>query len=89
MGSAITDPSLTFIQEMLADVWTEVLGTKAAPGDDFFALGGDSIASIQVVSRVSQLLGTEVPPTLIFAHPILEQLAVEVDRLLTEAAVGF
>lgn len=85
MGSAITAPSVTYIQELLADVWTEVLGAKAAPGDDFFDLGGDSIASVQVVSRVSQLIGTEVPPTLIFAHPTLEQLAVEIDRLHSES----
>lgn len=84
MDSAITAPSVTSIQELLADVWTEVLGIKAAPGDDFFALGGDSIAAVQMVFRVSQLIGTEVPPTLIYAHTTLEQLAVEVDRLRSE-----
>ena len=84
MDSAITAPSVTSIQGLLADVWTEVLGVKAAPDDDFFALGGDSIAAVQMVFRVSQLIGTEVPPTLIYAHTTLEQLAVEVDRLRSE-----
>jgi len=84
MDSAITAPSVTSIRELLADVWTEVLGIKAAPSDDFFALGGDSIAAVQMVFRVSQVIGTEVPPTLIYAHTTLEQLAVEVDRLLSE-----
>jgi acyl carrier protein len=67
---------------MLASVWTEVLGVKVAPGDDFFALGGDSIAAVQVMFPISQLIGTDVPPTLIYAHTTLEELAVEVERLL-------
>lgn len=70
---------------MLANVWTEVLGVKVVPGDDFFALGGDSIAAVQVMFAISQLIGTEVPPTLIYAHTTLEQLAVEVDRLASES----
>jgi acyl carrier protein len=70
------------IREMLADVWSKVLGVKVGPSDDFFALGGDSIAAVQVMYPISQLVGTEIPPTLIYAHTTLEELAVEVDRLL-------
>ena len=85
MASAITAPNVASIRELLADVWTEVLGVKAVPSDDFFALGGDSIAAVQVMYPISQLIGTEIPPTLIYAHTTLEQLAVEVDRLLRAA----
>jgi acyl carrier protein len=84
MGSAVSVPSLASIREMLANAWTEVLGVSVAPGDDFFALGGDSIAAVQVMFPISQLVGTEVAPTLIYAHTTLEQLAVEVERLLRE-----
>lgn len=82
MSSSISSPSLASIREMLANVWTEVLGVKVMPGDDFFALGGDSIAAVQVMFPISQLIGTDVPPTLIYAHTTLEELAVEVERLL-------
>ncbi|GAA1499945.1 hypothetical protein GCM10009827_004260 [Dactylosporangium maewongense] len=34
--------------------YTAVLGTEAGPGDDFFALGGDSIAAIRVINRLAQ-----------------------------------
>jgi acyl carrier protein len=85
MNSAVSVPSLASIREMLANIWTEVLGVKAVPSDDFFALGGDSIAAVQVMFPISQLIGTDVPPTLIYAHTTLEQLAVEVERLLSES----
>ena len=84
MGSADSLPSLASIREMLVNAWTEVLGVTVTPGDDFFALGGDSIAAVQVMFPISQLVGTEVPPTLIYAHTTLEQLAVEVERLVCE-----
>jgi acyl carrier protein len=69
---------------MLANVWTDVLGVKVTSGDDFFALGGDSVAAVQVMFFISELIGNDVPPTLIYAHTTLEQLAVEVERLLPE-----
>lgn len=76
---------LASIQALLIDVWTEVLGVEVSPGDDFFAFGGDSIASVQVASRLSQLVGSEIPPTLVYAHTTVEQLAVAVDRMVSEA----
>jgi acyl carrier protein len=85
MDPEIEGPSVASIREMLAAIWTEVLGVKVAPGDDFFALGGDSIAAVQVMMPISQLIGAEIPPTLIYAHTTLEQLAVEVDRLLSQS----
>ncbi|WP_342332928.1 amino acid adenylation domain-containing protein [Pedobacter sp. FW305-3-2-15-E-R2A2] len=47
----------TEIEEKLAAIWSEVLNTpKARIGihDSFFDLGGDSIKSIQIVSRLKQ-----------------------------------
>ena len=86
MSSAISVPSLASTRDMLIGAWTEVLGVTVTPGDDFFALGGDSIAAVQVMFPISQLVGTEVPPTLIYAHTTLEQLAVEVERLVCEGS---
>ncbi|MEU1150727.1 amino acid adenylation domain-containing protein [Streptomyces sp. NPDC005863] len=42
----------TEAEAVLLDVFRDVLGTDAVgPDDDFFAIGGDSIVSLQVVSR--------------------------------------
>ena len=74
------------IQEMLMEVLSEVLGAKLGPGDDFFELGGDSIASVQAMFRISELIGTEIPATEVYAHPTIEDLAVQVESLLSEGA---
>ncbi|MEU5661016.1 non-ribosomal peptide synthetase, partial [Streptomyces sp. NPDC047737] len=44
------------VEERLAQVWQDTLGTSRPVGvhDDFFALGGDSILSLQVIFRAKQ-----------------------------------
>ncbi|MGX1800162.1 condensation domain-containing protein, partial [Streptomyces albidoflavus] len=50
-GATHTAPS-TPIEETLAAIWAEVLGAeRVGVHDNFFSLGGDSITSLQVVSR--------------------------------------
>ncbi|MEG5176323.1 amino acid adenylation domain-containing protein, partial [Microcoleus sp. B3-D7] len=62
-------------EEVLAGVFAEVLGVaRVGVDDDFFAVGGDSIRSIQVVSR-ARLLGVEVTPRQIFERRTVAELA--------------
>ncbi|PSL57066.1 non-ribosomal peptide synthase protein (TIGR01720 family)/amino acid adenylation domain-containing protein [Saccharothrix carnea] len=62
-------------EEVLARVWAEVLGVERVGADDnFFALGGDSILSIQVVSRAREL-GVSVTPRDVFLHQTLSGVA--------------
>lgn len=59
----------------LAAVWREILGIEeVGPEDDFFALGGDSIASLQVVSRLRSR-GFYLTPSQLFTHRSLERIA--------------
>jgi amino acid adenylation domain-containing protein/FkbM family methyltransferase/non-ribosomal peptide synthase protein (TIGR01720 family) len=45
----------TSAEQTLAAIWADVLGvTRVGVDDDLFALGGDSITSIQIVARASQ-----------------------------------
>ncbi|SDS76273.1 non-ribosomal peptide synthetase [Pseudomonas granadensis] len=65
-------------EQTLVDIWKEVLGlAQVSTRDSFFALGGDSIVSIQVVSRARQQ-GLELSPKDLFQHPTIEQLAQRV-----------
>jgi amino acid adenylation domain-containing protein len=73
-------------ERLLATVWSEVLGC-AAPGahDHFFALGGHSLAAVQVLARLRRELGVDLLPPDLFAHPQLADLARFID---TAAAVA-
>ena len=70
----------TEAERVLAGVWSEVLGIEA-PGihDNFFAAGGDSILSMQMVSRASRA-GLALTPREIFQHQTIAELAAVARR---------
>ncbi|MFG3142499.1 amino acid adenylation domain-containing protein, partial [Streptomyces sp. NPDC048211] len=73
-GGAYRAPA-TAAERILADVYAEVLGLdRVGVDDDFFAVGGDSIRSIQVVSR-ARAQGLEVTPRQIFECRTVAALA--------------
>ncbi|MEV0321981.1 amino acid adenylation domain-containing protein [Streptomyces sp. NPDC050658] len=74
-GSAYRAPS-TPAEDVLAAVYAEVLGLdRVGVDDDFFAVGGDSIRSIQVVSR-ARAQGVEVTPRQIFECRTVAELSL-------------
>jgi mycobactin peptide synthetase MbtE len=79
--SGHTEPSRTDTERALAAVFAELLSTlDVGRFDDFFALGGDSILSVQLASR-ARAVGLPVNPRMIFENPTVEQLAAAVDAL--------
>ncbi|WP_176065639.1 non-ribosomal peptide synthetase [Anaeromyxobacter diazotrophicus] len=65
----------TAAEERLAAIWAEVLGAKrVGVHDDFFALGGDSILSIQIVARAREA-GLVLTPRQVFETPTVAGLA--------------
>ncbi|MFF0226385.1 amino acid adenylation domain-containing protein [Streptomyces sp. NPDC004629] len=62
-------------EQVLAGVYAEVLGLdRVGVDDDFFAIGGDSIRSIQVVAR-AKTLGLTVTPRQVFECRTVAELA--------------
>ena len=62
-------------EEVLCALYAEVLGVARVGIDDsFFALGGDSIMSIQLVSRARKA-GLEITPRAVFQHQTVAALA--------------
>ncbi|WP_344604656.1 non-ribosomal peptide synthase/polyketide synthase [Streptomyces glaucus] len=73
-GTAYRAPR-TDAERVLAAVWAELLGVaRVGVDDNFFMLGGDSILSIQVVSR-ARAAGLALTPRDLFRHPTIAALA--------------
>lgn len=63
-------------------VWEEVLGRRDfGLDDDFFSLGGHSLAAARVSSRIRSGLGREIPMSALFIHRTIDALARYVDDL--------
>ena len=74
LGAEYVAPS-TPVEEAIARVWAEVLGLeRVGVHDNFFGLGGDSILTIQVISRVKRY-GLHLTPRMIFQHQTIAEIA--------------
>ncbi len=72
----------TETQKTIAGIWLHVLHQKAIDRNDhFFKMGGDSIQAMQVASQIKKTLHCEISAGALFEHPILADLAEQVDSL--------
>ncbi|HET6232566.1 MAG TPA: amino acid adenylation domain-containing protein, partial [Longimicrobiaceae bacterium] len=79
-------PPRSATEQVLADVWAEVLKAGAVGVHDrFFDLGGHSLSALQLLARVRSVLGVEVPLRALFDSPTVAGLAAAVERLRGEA----
>ncbi|MFD7589492.1 non-ribosomal peptide synthase/polyketide synthase [Kitasatospora sp. NPDC059811] len=73
-------PPRTATERTLAAIWREVLGVPEVGADDnYFALGGDSILGIQIVSAARRA-GLALTPRHLFAHQTLAELALAAEE---------
>ncbi|MEM7731060.1 MAG: condensation domain-containing protein, partial [Pseudomonadota bacterium] len=64
-------------EAVLVEIWQGLLGlARVGVRDNFFALGGDSILSIQMASRAAER-GLRISPQQVFSYPTIAELAAQ------------
>lgn len=69
------------LEHRIAALWSGLLGEEVGRGDNFFALGGNSLLAVTIAHRLSQELGLTVPARALFAAPTLAGFARKVAEL--------
>ncbi|HEV7505794.1 MAG TPA: amino acid adenylation domain-containing protein, partial [Thermoanaerobaculia bacterium] len=67
------------VEELLADIWAEVLRLdRVGIHDNFFEIGGHSLLAVRAVARIREVLGFEVFLRSFFEAPTVSQLTARI-----------
>lgn len=71
------------LEEVLATIIADLLGLDAVGTDEnFFTLGGHSLLAAQVIARIRDRFGVELPLRDLFDRPTVAEMALNIKRLL-------
>jgi oxalate---CoA ligase len=79
------EPPADSLEQSCVAAFEQILQlNRVGRNDNFFAVGGDSIRATQVISRLAEEVGFDLPPTIVFRHPTIASLASELSRLVQQ-----
>jgi hypothetical protein len=65
-----------FVDELIAEVWSDVLGLETVNiHGNFFAAGGNSLQATQILERLSEIFHVDIPLRSLFEHPTIAGLS--------------
>jgi amino acid adenylation domain-containing protein len=76
----------TEFERIVAEIWEDILNTRGiSVEDNFFDLGGHSLLITQVIFRIKQATGSDLPVRMLFSSPTVAALAAELGRMAAHA----
>ncbi len=76
----------TPVEEVMADIWSQVLAVKSiGPYDNFFDLGGHSLLATRVVSRTREAFSVDFPVRHLFEFQTLASVSEQVEDAIRRA----
>lgn len=71
--------SLPQISKAVKSIWSEILNiSEIKDDDDFFNLGGSSFQVFQVLVRIKNELGADIPLAYFLAVPTIPEISAEI-----------
>ncbi|HYR10877.1 MAG TPA: phosphopantetheine-binding protein, partial [Longimicrobium sp.] len=75
----------TPVEEVLAEIWAEVLRLeRVGVHDSFFDLGGHSLLIMRLLAKIQATFDLEISIRAVFSMPTLEAMAGEIERMIYE-----
>ncbi|MFK4066860.1 amino acid adenylation domain-containing protein [Streptomyces sp. NPDC029674] len=88
-GEVFAGAPRTELEELVAGLWSELLGVdRVGVHDTFFELGGNSLLGIRVMNRLRERLGLELDPHSVFRHRTVAELSEVIERARTRSGDG-
>lgn len=82
-GPTLQLSATTEMERSVIDTWERILRLEPiGPDDDFFALGGDSLAALEMIVALGDALKANVPEDLAFANTTVRDLAAAIDNAI-------
>ncbi len=82
-------PPSTPVEEMLCEIWCEILNVERIGIDDnFFQMGGHSLLATRVISRIRGTFDVDVPLRTLFQSPTVAEFSLALLALFAEGDEG-
>jgi amino acid adenylation domain-containing protein len=82
-------PPRSTTEQLIADIWQEILDLeRVGVHDNFFVLGGNSLTSAHMVSRIRLAFAIDFPLATIFAAPTLGDFSREVEERIEPSCIS-